>query len=170
MARVTYMMTLLRRVFWLAVIGGTGWAGWNAWTRRTASTTAGPPEWPPIEPPANTAPTNVASVAPTPSESVKAAVDSVPTVSEPADTGPAVPEASDTGPADTGPAESLRTPALTWVAPEGGACPASHSVKANSNSGIFHVPGGRFYNQTRAERCYALAEDAEADGYRRAKS
>lgn len=59
--------------------------------------------------------------------------------------------------------------ALTWVAPAEGACPASHPIKANDNSGIYHVPGGRFYDRTGAERCYALADDAEADGYRRAK-
>jgi hypothetical protein len=112
------MVTLLRRVFWLAVIGGAGFAAWSAWSRRNTAVTAGPPEWPPIEPPA----------------------------------------------------PSSQSGALTWVASDAGACPPSHPIKANSNSGIFHVPGGRFYNQTRAERCYALADDAEADGYRRAKS
>ena len=43
-------------------------------------------------------------------------------------------------------------------------------VKANDNSGIFHVPGGRFYDRTVAERCYANADDAVADGYRPAKA
>ena len=37
-------------------------------------------------------------------------------------------------------------------------------------SGIFHVPGGRFYDRTVPERCYATAAAAEADGYRRAKA
>ena len=40
-------------------------------------------------------------------------------------------------------------------------------IKANDNSGIFHVPGGRFYDRTVPERCYAERRDAEADGYRR---
>lgn len=58
-----------------------------------------------------------------------------------------------------------------WVAPDAdGSCPLDHPVKANDNSGIFHVPGGRFYERTKAERCYARAEDAESDGYRAAKA
>ena len=43
-------------------------------------------------------------------------------------------------------------------------------MKANDNSGIYHLPGGRFYERTVPERCYAAAEGAEADGYRRAKA
>ena len=51
----------------------------------------------------------------------------------------------------------------TWVEPdEEGACPLSHPVKANANSGIYHVPGGPFYDRTHAERCYADAAGAEA--------
>ena len=61
------------------------------------------------------------------------------------------------------------TPA-TWVAPVDGACPDGYPVKANDNSGIYHVPGGRFYDRTVAERCYADADDALADGYRPAKT
>jgi hypothetical protein len=59
----------------------------------------------------------------------------------------------------------------TWVTPDGdGSCPITHPVKANDNSGIFHVPGGRFYDRTGAERCYTSAEAALADGYRQAKA
>jgi hypothetical protein len=61
-------------------------------------------------------------------------------------------------------------PAATWVAPVNGTCPEGYPVKANNNSGIFHVPGGRFYARTVAERCYASADDAVADGYRPAKA
>jgi hypothetical protein len=57
-----------------------------------------------------------------------------------------------------------------WKAPLNGDCPDGYPVKANDNSGIFHVPGGRFYARTVAERCYANAEDAVADGYRPAKA
>jgi hypothetical protein len=58
-----------------------------------------------------------------------------------------------------------------WVSPDDdGSCPQSHPIKANDNSGIFHIPGGRFYERTRAERCYATAEAAVADGYRQAKA
>ena len=57
-----------------------------------------------------------------------------------------------------------------WVLPIDGACPAGYPVKANDNSKIFHVPGGRFYDRTVPERCYAAAHDAAADGYRQAKA
>jgi hypothetical protein len=59
----------------------------------------------------------------------------------------------------------------TWVEPlEGGGCPTSHPIKANDHSGIFHVPGGRFYDRTVAVRCYVDPESANADGYRPAKA
>ena len=45
-----------------------------------------------------------------------------------------------------------------------------HTIKVGAKSEVYHVPGGRFYDRTVAERCYASADDAEADGYRRAKS
>ena len=54
--------------------------------------------------------------------------------------------------------------------PVDGKCPDGYPMKANDNSGIFHVPGGRFYDRTVAERCYANADDAIADGYRPAKA
>lgn len=58
-----------------------------------------------------------------------------------------------------------------WADPlDDGGCPPSHPIKANDNSGIYHVPGGRFYERTVAERCYSTAEAAEADGYRPAKA
>ena len=59
---------------------------------------------------------------------------------------------------------------LTWVAPVDGACPDGYPIKGNANSRIFHVPGGRFYDRTVPERCYATEAAAEADGYRRAKA
>ena len=59
--------------------------------------------------------------------------------------------------------------AAAWVAPVDGACPLSHPFKANDSSHIYHSPGGRFYERTRAERCYADPAAAEADGYRAAK-
>jgi hypothetical protein len=61
-------------------------------------------------------------------------------------------------------------PDQRWLGPIDGACPDGYPIKANTNSGIFHVPGGRFYDRTVPERCYADAADAEADGYRRAKA
>lgn len=56
-----------------------------------------------------------------------------------------------------------------WVEPIDGGCPDSHPVKANADSGIYHVAGGMSYDRTIAERCYCNEADAEADGFRRAK-
>ena len=77
---------------------------------------------------------------------------------------------SDEPPAAQGFAAAPASSSTTWVAPVDGACPDGYPVKANDNSGIFHVPGGRFYDRTIPERCYANADDALADGYRRAKA
>ena len=48
-------------------------------------------------------------------------------------------------------------------------CPDSHPVKANDNSGIYHVPGQQHYGKTNARNCYASAAAAQADGYRAAR-
>jgi hypothetical protein len=59
-------------------------------------------------------------------------------------------------------------PAVAWVEPTGGACPDGYTVKA-TQSGLFHLPGGQFYDRSVPVRCYADAAAAEADGYRAAK-
>jgi len=88
---------------------------------------------------------------------------------------PGAPPASDEPVAAVGDlvAEAAAAPSpmerQAWVAPVDGACPVSHPIKANANSRIYHQPGGRFYDRTQAERCYADAAAAEADGYRAAK-
>jgi hypothetical protein len=43
-------------------------------------------------------------------------------------------------------------------------------IKAKTSSGIYHVPGGRFYDRTIADKRFATAAEAEADGYRPSKS
>jgi hypothetical protein len=59
----------------------------------------------------------------------------------------------------------------SWVPPlADGSCPDGYPIKANDNSGIFHVPGGRFYERTVPERCYPSADAAETAGYRAAKA
>ena len=44
-----------------------------------------------------------------------------------------------------------------------------HLNEAGEESKIFHVPSGRSYDRTKAERCYSSPEAAEADGFRQAK-
>ncbi|MCV7527646.1 thermonuclease family protein [Micrococcus luteus] len=48
-------------------------------------------------------------------------------------------------------------------------CPDSHPVKANDNSGIYHMPGQQHYGKTNERHCYASASAAQADGYRAAR-
>jgi len=67
--------------------------------------------------------------------------------------------------------ESVPATDQTWVpANEDGSSPPGYPVKVKTSSGIYHVPGGRFHERTRPDRCYATAEAAEADGYRPSKS
>jgi hypothetical protein len=82
---------------------------------------------------------------------------------------PHVDAATDASP-KTGP-EAAPEPAhaTPWIDPDGATCPTSHPVKVKLSSGIFHVPGGMNYERTHADRCYADAEAAEADGFRPAK-
>lgn len=74
----------------------------------------------------------------------------------------AAPEATTSGPADSA-SDSA------WVDPVDGTCPSTHPIKAKNSSKIFHVPEGGSYGRTNADRCYADAADAEADGYRQSK-
>lgn len=47
-------------------------------------------------------------------------------------------------------------------------CPATHPIKANAGSGIYHVPGHAWYAATHPERCFATEDAATAAGYRKA--
>ncbi len=121
------MVRIVRRVLWLALLGGAGALAARWWATRSVPTPATAPTWPPLD----TEPVVHAVVEP---------------VVEPVAAAP------------------------RWVLPVDGACPDGYPVKANDNSGIFHVPGGRFYERTKAERCYVDAAAAAADGYRAAKA
>jgi hypothetical protein len=44
-------------------------------------------------------------------------------------------------------------------------CPDYAPIKGNQ-SGIYHVPGGAYYNDTNPEECFATEADAQAEGYR----
>jgi large subunit ribosomal protein L4 len=46
-----------------------------------------------------------------------------------------------------------------------GSAPEGFDVKGNADSGLYHLPGSRFYNQTVAEFWFASAADAEAAGF-----
>jgi hypothetical protein len=67
------------------------------------------------------------------------------------------------------------TPASSAPASQGpvsgyyGVCPDGYPIKANDNSGIYHVPGGRFYDVTNARNCFATEGAAQAAGYRKSE-
>lgn len=142
-----WLTTTLRRSLWLVLIAGAGGALWS-WRRDSAdAATPAPAEWPPIPTPTPAPPTPDASASGQATASfVNALVDA--------------PEARSADAASGGWAEPLTD----------GSCPVGYPIKANDNSGIFHLPDGRFYERTKAERCYSDAEAAAADGYRQAKT
>jgi hypothetical protein len=130
-----------RRLVWLAVLTAVTAATARWWSTRSVPAPTASPSWPPFDPPA-----------PGPRPVI-------------------VPQVSDEPlPPARGIIETVEPDGSAWVAPVEGDCPLDHPVKANDNSGIFHVPGGRFYDRTKAERCYVDAESATADGYRAAKA
>ena len=51
----------------------------------------------------------------------------------------------------------------------GGTCPDTHLIKGNRPSMIYHVPGSRDYDRTRAESCFADEAAAQAAGFRPAR-
>jgi hypothetical protein len=78
--------------------------------------------------------------------------------------------ATPTQPSSPSSSSSRASSASGWVPPALGACPDGYPVKAKQSSQIYHVPGGRFYDRTVPDRCYADPAAAEADGYRASKS
>ncbi len=56
-------------------------------------------------------------------------------------------------------------PANAAAANEDGSAPDGYDIKGNADSGLYHVPGSRFYNQTVAEFWFKSADDAEAAGF-----
>lgn len=139
-ARMDLLVTSVRRLIWLLLLSAVGGATYAWWRDRQMAGDLAPAEWPPLTPQSDTSATTAR------------------TLHEPA-------------PAPSDDAATSDAASTTWVAPlDDGTCPDGYPIKANDNSGIFHVPGGRFYERTKAERCYASADDAAADGYRRSKS
>lgn len=48
-------------------------------------------------------------------------------------------------------------------------CPPEAPIKGNAQSMIYHNPGGKFYEKTKPEACFAHKEAAKAAGYRQSK-
>ena len=49
-------------------------------------------------------------------------------------------------------------------------CPSWAPIKGNADSGIYHVPGGRWYDVTKPEICFTTTAAARAAGYRASKN
>ena len=141
----------------MLLIGAIGGVAYSYWRDRNVVEPAGPAEWPPLPAPV-----------PAPTPPVAAA-------RPPVDTSTSTPSSAAASfvnaLVDAPEARSSDGNVGGWVEPDDdGSCPVSHPIKANDNSGIFHVPDGRFYDRTKAERCYQSGDAALADGYRQAKN
>ncbi len=53
--------------------------------------------------------------------------------------------------------------------PDSWNCPSWAPIKGNASSKIYHVPGGRYYDKTNPEECFASEAAARAAGYRASK-
>ncbi len=150
------LRTLIRRLVKLALVLGLG-AVVAAWFRGRGQEALDPAlpgeaQWPPLDIPAPP-PTAASPTAPPPTAPSPEAASEAPSIEEPSDGSAAPP------------------PPGQWVEPtETGGCPISHPVKVKLRSGIYHVPNGAPYDRTNADRCYADAATAEADGYRASKT
>jgi hypothetical protein len=139
------MLRTLRRLIRLALLAGSAYAAYTMWAKRSAGAPAAEPAWPPLQ---------------------TSQSDDEPTgVAEPH----FVQISEEQGTAD-GSDSRVGDATGRWLAPVEGACPPGYPVKANASSRIYHVPGGRDYERTVPERCYATNADAEADGYRQAQA
>lgn len=70
--------------------------------------------------------------------------------------------------ADADAATELPTGAVAAL--EDGSAPEGYDVKGNADSGLYHLPGGRWYDATVAEFWFASEEDAKAAGFTKAGS
>ncbi|MEY4175749.1 MAG: ribosomal protein, partial [Actinomycetota bacterium] len=70
---------------------------------------------------------------------------------------------ADLGAAAEAPAEM---PTFTGaILAEGDVAPEGHDIKGNLQSMLYHVPGSRYYGQTKAEYWFDTVENAEAAGF-----
>lgn len=152
---------MIRRLFRFAlklcVVAGVGAAVSKVLERRRSAATdwsSSTEPWPPIDVPAATAP------------------DLAPSGPDPAELGQDAEGEATQGGAIVGEEVVASAPRAggDWIEPDDiGECAPSHPVKAKLGSGVFHLPGMANYERTKADRCYADAAGAEADGLRQAK-
>jgi hypothetical protein len=69
--------------------------------------------------------------------------------------------------------DSSNTPAPGPAPAQSAADCAAGQIKGNigaSGSKVYHMPGGSFYNRTKAEACFATEAEAQAAGFRKSSS
>ncbi len=124
-------------------------------TRATPALRADPPTWPPLPP--------------RPAQQRGAATDAA--AESPAGLPAEIPADTTTVSATANAAPVVAEPDTAWAPPDDdGSCPIGFPIKVKATSGIYHLPSGRFYDRTHADRCYADEAAAAADGYRRSKT
>lgn len=183
-------MRWIRRLTLLGLLGGG--AGWMWRSRRAPGTSGSAPEWPPAA--TGTPSTPATSATSGRAEAVSANGTAAgsghgfnplgdtgsrrddtsshgKSVSEGAATAHGFASVGSTPPgASAAPVASAIEGSATWAEPVDGRCPEGFPIKGNASSRIYHVPGGRSYDRTIPERCYATPEAAAADGFRPAKA
>jgi hypothetical protein len=158
---MSWLAIVIRRSLWVVLVSAAGGATYAWWRDRSAPEVLAPAEWPPLTTPAPSSPPVATRPIDAPHPDPGAVADS--------DLPAAVSFVNDL--VDAPVARSADNATGGWAAAlNDGSCPIDHPIKANNNSGIFHVPGGRFYNRTKPERCYSTPDAAIADGYRQAKN
>jgi len=154
------MKRMVRKLLILMIIGAVGAAVLRSRKRSTTVPDEPSTEWPPFETRSDGAQNGHVSTDSAPTSVVNAGA---------VKTGAIGAMAAEAEESHVEPSHAEKAQA-DWVAPVDGKCPDGYPIKANDNSHIFHVPGGRFYDRTVAERCYATTEAAVRDGYRQAKA
>jgi hypothetical protein len=154
--RMGIVVSLARRSLWLVLFGAVGGGAYSWWRDRSAPNPPGPAEWPPMT--ANSA------AATSPSSTTTKKAPSPP--SSTADTSDGSPNSN----SNTAARASIVNALVDAPEARSSAESGNWVLPLDDGSGIFHVPDGRFYVRTKAERCYTTAEAALADGYRQAKN
>jgi hypothetical protein len=153
------MKRTIRKLLILMIIGAAGAAVFRSRRRSHAAPAAPSTEWPPFE--ARTGAAHNGSADADSGAAKTGAIGAMAAEAEETHVGHAAGDQS---------GEQASDDSREWVVAVDGACPTGYPIKVNPASGIFHVPGGRSYERTVPQRCYASAEAAERDGYRQAKA
>ena len=103
-------------------------------------------------------------------EATEAPVAEAPVAEAPAADELTLADSATDAPAAEAPAAAAALPTGAVAATDDGSAPEGHAIKGNADSGLYHAPGGRWYDATVAEFWFATEEDAQAAGFKKAGS